>query len=895
MNSADDDIRSPERYHKTQPDKAGPQPESQAAKETFLKNLHHNLQTPISIILGYTDILIDEVRAQMVVEFLPQLEQIKALGEELVTLVAQRLNTSRQLSATQELDLKECISDLYQEVRTSLLTVSSTSEQLLEQAEAQKLRLLVPDLMNVHSAAEHMLHFFKQVSRLSRLETSHLSVVTPASLSEAVRAMREAIKHQDFPSTVFRGTILVVDDNELNCDVLARRLVRQGYRAETVQSGLDALKILGEKEFDLVLLDILMPEMDGFQVLKRLKADQKMRYIPVIMISALTEIESVARCIEMGAEDYLPKPFNSMLMRARIDACLEKKRLHDQELQYLQLVSKLTSAAAAVESGAFHPSQLEEVTAHPGELGRLARVFTQMAREIAARETMLEAKIQERTLELARLVERLNLTVDQLQLSERKALEASRAKSVFLANMSHELRTPLNAIIGFVQMLQRKEPREADDREHLGIIRRSSEHLLGIINDVLSISKIEAGKVTLTETVFKLPRLLKTLEDMFRIRAQAKRLVINFELSKDLPRYVYGDEGKLRQILINLLNNAVKFTACGGITLRAQWLADKLQCEVTDTGLGMNADEIQTLFEPFTQTESGVKSAEGTGLGLTITRNYVRLMNGSIRIQSSPGRGTTVNFEVMLVPASKDTFYQEARRVVCLGDNQMIPKMLVVDDQNDSRLLLKEILTPIGFEVREARNGLEAVEIYKSWHPDVIWMDVRMPESDGYEATRAIRRLELTQTPNPGAFAPQTSIFAISAGVFDTDREAILSAGCDAFLAKPFHEIELFELLEHHLGLEFIYEEDVSFSPDMFGVINSDPISIPNENPILPDDWIDRMNNALDEGDIELSMALLEEVKFDNEQLVARLKLLLSSYKVEEIQDFLKEIKQRKG
>ncbi|HND21723.1 MAG TPA: ATP-binding protein, partial [Acidobacteriota bacterium] len=465
-------------------------------------------------------------------------------------------------------------------------------------------------------------------------------------------------------------------------------------------------------------------------------------------------------------------------------------------------------------------------------------------------------------------------------------------KSVFLANMSHELRTPLNAIIGFVQMLQRKEPRDADDREHLGIIRRSSEHLLGIINDVLSISKIEAGKVTLTETVFKLPRLLKTLEDMFRIRAQAKRLVINFELSKDLPRYVYGDEGKLRQILINLLNNAVKFTAYGGITLRAQWLADKLQCEVTDTGLGMSPDEIQTLFEPFTQTESGVKSAEGTGLGLTITRNYINLMNGNIRIQSSSGRGTTVTFEVTLVPASKDKFYQEARRVVCLGDNQMVPKMLVVDDQNDSRLLLKEILTPIGFEVREARNGLEAVEAYKTWHPDVIWMDVRMPESDGYEATRAIRCLELT---NSSSSLPRTAIIAISAGVFDTDREAILAAGCDAFLAKPFHEIELFELLEQYLGLEFIYEEDVSYSPDLFGIINSDPMPIQAESPMLPDTWIDRMNNALDEGDIERAMSLLELIKSENEQLVARLKLLLSSYKVEEIQDFLKEIKQQKG
>ncbi|HNC44566.1 MAG TPA: ATP-binding protein, partial [Acidobacteriota bacterium] len=357
-------------------------------------------------------------------------------------------------------------------------------------------------------------------------------------------------------------------------------------------------------------------------------------------------------------------------------------------------------------------------------------------------------------------------------------------------------------------------------------------------------------------------------------------------------RYVYGDEGKLRQILINLLNNAVKFTAYGGITLRAQWLADKLQCEVTDTGLGMSPDEIQTLFEPFTQTESGVKSAEGTGLGLTITRNYINLMNGNIRIQSSSGRGTTVTFEVTLVPASKDKFYQEARRVVCLGDNQMVPKMLVVDDQNDSRLLLKEILTPIGFEVREARNGLEAVEAYKTWHPDVIWMDVRMPESDGYEATRAIRCLELT---NSSSSLPRTAIIAISAGVFDTDREAILAAGCDAFLAKPFHEIELFELLEQYLGLEFIYEEDVSYSPDLFGIINSDPMPIQAESPMLPDTWIDRMNNALDEGDIERAMSLLELIKSENEQLVARLKLLLSSYKVEEIQDFLKEIKQQKG
>jgi CheY-like chemotaxis protein/nitrogen-specific signal transduction histidine kinase/HPt (histidine-containing phosphotransfer) domain-containing protein len=399
----------------------------------------------------------------------------------------------------------------------------------------------------------------------------------------------------------------------------------------------------------------------------------------------------------------------------------------------------------------------------------------------------------------ARIQRELRDSNAELLAAQALAEEANLSKSVFLANMSHELRTPLNAVIGFSQLVARSGSLSSEDRESLAIIRRSGEHLLGLINEVLSISKIEAGKLTLEPRPFDPREMIVAAASMIRQRASAAGIELTVDLDPGLPPAVSGDEGKLRQALLNLLGNAVKFTTSGTVSIHAEWRDGRGTFEVRDTGHGIAPSELPALFEPFVQTESGRRAREGTGLGLAITRQLVHLMGGEITVTSRLGEGTTFRFDADLPLAAAPTHPAEVSRIVGLEAPEERRRILVVDDTRDSRLLLRRLLEAVGLEVAEATNGAEAVELWKTWQPELIFMDNRMPVMDGSQAAETIRSLESSRA----LLDRRVVIVAVTASVFEHERGAILTRGADEVVMKPIDEEKIFEVIASRLGVRF--------------------------------------------------------------------------------------------
>jgi PAS domain S-box-containing protein len=391
---------------------------------------------------------------------------------------------------------------------------------------------------------------------------------------------------------------------------------------------------------------------------------------------------------------------------------------------------------------------------------------------------MLEEQVEQRTAELGQAI---------AEAEEARALaeEASKAKGTFLANMSHELRTPLNAILGFAQVMTRSQTLSRQNKEYLQIMSRSGEHLLTLINNILDISKIEAGKTTLNEKNFDLYRLLDDLENMFHLRAKDKHLQLIFERALDLTQYVRTDDIKLRQVLINLLNNALKFTQQGSVSLRvaSKEIEDDdsyLSFEVQDTGVGIAPEELDQLFEAFMQTQSGQQAGEGTGLGLPISRKLVQLMGGKMSVDSQVLSGTTFKFNIKLTKIESNQFESEPpnRRVMALAPEQPRYRLLIVDDKWTNRYLLLTMLRPLDFSVREASNGQEAVEIWEEWQPHLIWMDIRMARMDGCEATKRIKAAQKGMPFDNELIS--SKVIALTASSLE-EEQAVLEAGCMIF------------------------------------------------------------------------------------------------------------------
>ncbi|MFQ4145412.1 PAS domain S-box protein [Chlorogloeopsis sp. ULAP02] len=492
---------------------------------------------------------------------------------------------------------------------------------------------------------------------------------------------------------------------------------------------------------------------------------------------------------------------------------------------------------------------------------------------------------------------------EALRVAKEAAEAANRAKSAFLANMSHELRTPLNAILGFAQLMERDPALNSRQRESLATINRSGEHLLNLIDDVLEMSKIEAGRVVFNPESFDLFGLLQTLQQMFQIRAQAKQLFLKFEIAPDLPQYINTDEGKLRQVLINLLGNAVKFTQQGGVTLRARkghmevgnqedtgrWghgemgnvfdnvsasssCTQSLHFEVEDTGCGIAPEEIENLFKPFVQTSSGIQIREGTGLGLTISHQFIRIMGGEIRAHSKLGQGSTFSFNVQvktIQPLQTNTQLTKSR-VLQLAPQQPHYRILVVDDRQENREPILQLLSSVGFEVEAATDGQQAIALWQTWQPQLVFMDMRMPVMDGYEATREIRAREAkdavttrssdTHTEKFPASKIRTVIIALTASAFEEQKTTILAAGCDDLIRKPFREQVLFEKIAQHLGVSYLYAQPEAILAQENNPQTSPVIQFSELITTMSAQWLAQLHQAALEVDSDRIIQLLEQI-----------------------------------
>ena len=459
---------------------------------------------------------------------------------------------------------------------------------------------------------------------------------------------------------------------------------------------------------------------------------------------------------------------------------------------------------------------------------------------------------------------------------EQSLQQANRSKSVFLANMSHEIRTPMNAILGFSQLMQRDQGLTPQQCQYLGTINRSGEHLLALINDILEMSKIEAGRTTLNPSTFDLLVLLKDLEMMFRVRTDEKKLSFSVDMIGDVPQYIVTDINKLRQVFINVIGNAVKFTEQGGIGLRV--LADNahatgpfLKVEIEDTGPGISSDDQDKLFRHFEQTKTGQQAGTGTGLGLAISREFVRLMGGDITVKSQVGKGSVFSIHLPLKEGEAQAVQAKdnPRHVLKLVPGQATCRVLIADDIEDNRQLLAQLLGPVGFEIRLATNGAEAVEEFEAWRPHLILMDFRMPVMDGHEAIHRIRAM-------PGGEIPK--IIAVTASAMDENRHELMEIGADDFLSKPFREVELFQKIHTHLGVEYIYADEPPVAAEENAAeLTSESLAG------WPQDTINPMREAVITADLDQLLAMIQAVEVRDPRVAGGLRRLAESFQYQKL------------
>lgn len=506
--------------------------------------------------------------------------------------------------------------------------------------------------------------------------------------------------------------ILIVDNVQSNLDQMKKILSDQRYLIETATDGKSATIKAKTNKFDLVLLDIVLPDIDGFEVCSQLKSNPKTQDIPIIFLTAKKGKDSIIRGFQLGAVDYISKPFIK-----------------------------------------------EEL---------LARVNLQIA---------------------------LRKTRNELICSKEMAEAAAKAKANFLANISHEIRTPMNGIIGMIDVLKRTELNE-EQAEYLDIIGISGENLLLIINDVLDFSKIEAGQITFEHIRFNLWDEINEVVKILRYKTIQKNLEFTFEIAPDVPLLLVGDPLRLKQVLINLCNNSIKFTSKGFVKVKVNLqeqneCISRLQFEVQDTGIGISPQNQSKLFKSFSQADtSTARKFGGTGLGLAISKNLVQLMNGNIGIVSEEGKGSTFYFDAEFGFTAQELIETESGECEESFRHHKKLKILLAEDNIINQKVAILNLEKLGHTLTIADNGFKAVEKFISESPDVVFMDVHMPEMDGIEATGKIRQWE--QTNHVPVRVP---IVAMTANTLENENDLFITCGMDDYLSKPFNENELIRLL----------------------------------------------------------------------------------------------------
>lgn len=577
-------------------------------------------------------------------------------------------------------------------------------------------------------------------------------------------------------------SILIVDDNHNNLEVLSETLTRGGFKVAVAIDGESALEQIEYYKPELILLDVMMPGIDGYQTCQKIKANPDTFDIPIIFMTALSNTEHKVRGFALGAVDYISKPFQREEMLARVRVQLQIRNLTRTLEGQNKILKKEILQRKRIEGSLLQLNQeLEKrVEERTHKLSSTLKTLRKAQVEVVKQKKDLEIRVRERTAELAKTMT--------------EAEQANQAKSKFLANMSHELRTPMNAIIGYSEMLieEAEDIGQDDFVPDLKKIHSAGKHLLSLINDILDLSKIEAGRMELYLETFDIKSLIhETISTIYPLR-ENNNTTLEFNLAENLGM-MYADLTKVRQTLFNLLSNAIKFTKNGKIVLDvSSYIVDDkewISLKVADTGIGMNPDQISKLFQAFTQADaSTTRKFGGTGLGLAITKKFCQMMGGDISVESELEKGSTftINLPVQVVDLTKQKSNQsqETGRFQANDNSSKQNTILVIDDDPTIHDLLERFLSKKGFAVTTANSGLEGISLAKTLQPEAITLDVMMPGMDGWSVLTALKA------------HPQTADIPVIMMTMIDDQNLGYALGAAEYLLKPINNKKLATVLD---------------------------------------------------------------------------------------------------
>jgi len=705
-----------------------------------------------------------------------------------------------------------------------------------------------------------------------------------------------------------KDVILIIDDKISNIKVIVKYLKQHNFETIIAKNGKTGIERAKFSQPDLILLDVLMPGMDGFETCQGLKADDKTKDIPILFMTVLTETSDKVKAFQAGAVDFVSKPIQEEEILARVKTHIKMRKLQksmeikneilqSQSMLLDQIKDSIISTDLNGRIKYVNQSAAQTLMRDQQELvGKTIHFLGENTKNGASQneileKTLLDGSWQGRVVNIDKngsehIIEtRTWITYDQkgnktglvgvstditdqarmqddLMKAKEAAEAANKAKTSFLSNISHELKSPLNTIIGYSLLMARDQKLSWKYRKDLKAIYNSGKHLLTLINELLEISSFESDNLTINNRICNIYKLINEVKGMFRLKAEEKGLQLIFDVSKDIPEFIIVDENKVRQVLINLFDNAFKFTTRGSITCNLSVIdhndkilnEEKKQIiyfEIIDTGEGMPSDQLNDIFNPFVQLNAGRKLHKGTGLGLSICKKFVYLMGGYIGVKSEINCGSLFWFKINVkIPCSFELNKKQSERlIVSLNNHQNEYRMIIADNNEENRFMINRLILPLGFLLREAKNGMETLDIWKSWKPNLIMMDSQMPVMDGIETVKKIRELE----------AQNQDFKTIIIMLKDKDKDKDIkidfneiSELFDDVLYSPLTESQVFEIIHKFIDIRDLYNENVEISDRN---INSEKIIN------LPDNLKTDLKKASLNIDLKRIYSIIDEIR----------------------------------